>query len=115
VVCPLLIGSEYWIQQAEAAFDDSDLSMCVELWSAYSSGLGSGTQQSKDAKALALITKLAELGNVRAQEVLMCDCLHGTNGVLQDLEKFRYWANLAAQGGSSLARDLISSSRREVE
>jgi TPR repeat protein len=93
------------VDQAEKLLRPEDLEGRVELWSAYREGLGKGTQQQKDAKALNLIAEVAASGNVPAQEILMMDYLEGTNGVQKDPERFHSWAKRAAKGGSVLAAE----------
>ncbi len=104
--------STEFIRAAEQAFDARDPDQYVDLWSAYRSGLGGGTQAFKDQRALELLTQLGELGNVTAQETLMTEYLHGLNGVPRDETMFFYWATAAAVLGSVAARTELDLHKR---
>jgi TPR repeat protein len=106
-------GSSCLIRMAEEALSDQDFDAWVDLWGAYRQGLGDGSQELKDAKALNLISQLAETGNVPAQEILMMDYLCGTNGVTQDSDKFLFWATRAMEAGSAVAARELKMFRRQ--
>ena len=107
----LVLGNENRSQalmaRAEALLDDDDLDGHVELWSAYSAGLGVGSPEKKYAKAVGHITHVAERGNVIAQEMLMMVYLHGTIEVRKDPDNFLKWAKRAAAAGSERAIEEI--------
>lgn len=89
---------------AERLLIPGDLDGLTELWSAISmERLGDFEYEERDLKAGALLERLAEAGNVPAQEILMVDFLDGLNGRTPDFLKFVEWAERAAANGSSLA------------
>lgn len=106
--------SEALVTRAQGVLADDDFDNSVEIWGAYRQGLGEGNQAEKDSKALALILRLAERGNVAAQEVVMMDYLLGTNGVARNAAEFERWAMLAASNGSQAAAAELRAFRTSV-
>jgi hypothetical protein len=92
------------LSEAESLLTPEDLDGLTELWSAISmERMGDFGPEERDRKSGELLERLAEAGNVRAQEILMIDYLHGLNGRNASFLKFLEWSERAAAGGSLLA------------
>ena len=83
--------SENLILKAENLLKKNDFDGRVDLWNAYRAGLGAGTREDQDRKALEHLYALAHAGNLMAQEILMMDYLNGTNGVSTDILESKKW------------------------
>jgi TPR repeat protein len=98
-------GSLAWMERAEKAVLDLDPipSSAVYLTSAYTRGLGTGTAIERRQKALKILERIGETGNLAVIHELMTNYLHGANGAPQDDERFIYWTRKAAALGSETA------------
>ncbi len=99
------------IQDIEDRLDGNDTDAHVDLFIALRSGLGAGSQEERNERALRYMKKLANFGNVPVQEMLMMDYLHGTNGVPNSIQCFLHWAKVAAENGSILAKEELAQFR----
>jgi TPR repeat protein len=92
-----------WMARAEQCLSPDDFVSPIYLSSAYHQGLGAGTHEERQKKALHMRERVAESGNVVMQHALMSEYLYGLNGVPVSKEKFTYWASKAAGLGSAEA------------
>jgi TPR repeat protein len=96
-----------WMSRAEQSVAEDDFVSPIYLSSAYHRGLGAGTCEERQQKALQMRERVAESGNVVMQHALMSEYLYGLNGVPVSKEKFTYWASRAANLGSAEAAKAI--------
>jgi TPR repeat protein len=102
-------GSLAWIERAEkAALDGDTISpSAVLLASAYERGLGTGTRPERERKAINILERIGETGNLPVIHALMINSLYGLNGAPEDYERCIYWAKKAAALGSDAAARIL--------
>lgn len=95
--------SDKWMDSAEEAIQPNDLEGRISLGGAYSLGLGRGTRDEQQQRALKYLEEVATAGNPVAQESLALHFLHGLNGCTKDERRFEHWIQQAIAAESHRA------------
>ncbi|HKY02468.1 MAG TPA: hypothetical protein VJM53_07945 [Burkholderiales bacterium] len=92
--------SDFWMDSAEQILGPHDEDGRISLSGAYAIGLGSGTREEQEGRALDHLLAIAGMGNTVAQERVAVYYLHGLNGCVKDERKFEHWIGEAMAAGS---------------
>jgi TPR repeat protein len=107
------LESRKWVARAEKLDRLDDPSYLLAMWHAFSlARLGGDSDDERKSKGFRFLKRLAEIGNVVAQENLMVAYFEGSNGAPQSYADFRHWAQMAKRAGSKLAAVYLESNKR---
>src|SRR5258708_7805461 len=105
-------ASRAWMDRAENAIAVDDFVSPIYLASAFKRGLGRGEPLERWQKALVLLERVGESGNLFVMHLLMDHYLYGLNSAPKSRDRFLYWARRAAALGSEEAATALREATR---